>query len=69
MTAIANRGHPVWLVRTVIEASVLVLGFVLGGSVGVGTVLFALTIGPNVHFWLAQLSLAHPEPETVIGTV
>jgi len=67
MTAIANRGHPVWLVRTIIEASVLLLGFVLGGSVGVGTVLFAITIGPNVHFWLDRLSLEHPEPETVIG--
>ncbi len=67
MTAIANRGHAVWLVRTVIEASVLAIGFVLGGSVGIGTVLFAVTIGPNVHFWLDRLSLEHPEPATVIG--
>jgi uncharacterized membrane protein YczE len=67
MTAIANRGHPVWLVRTVIEASVLVVGFALGGSVGVGTLLFAATIGPNVHFWLERLSLEYPEPRTVIG--
>ena len=67
MTAIAHRGHPVWLVRTVIEASVLAVGFVLGGSVGVGTLLFAVTIGPNVHFWLERLSLEHPEAPTVIG--
>ena len=67
MTAIANRGHPVWLVRTVIEVTVLVIGFALGGSVGIGTLLFAATIGPNVHFWLNRLSLEHPEPRTVIG--
>jgi uncharacterized membrane protein YczE len=67
MTAIAARGHPVWLVRTVLEASVLAIGFVLGGSVGLGTVLFAITIGPNVHYWLDRFSLEHPEPPTVIG--
>ena len=67
MTAVAARGYPVWLVRTVLEATVLAIGFALGGSVGIGTVLFAATIGPNVHFWLDRLSLEHPEPETVIG--
>ena len=67
MTAVAARGYPVWLVRTVLEATVLAIGFALGGSVGIGTVLFAATIGPNVHFWLDRLSLEHPEPDTVIG--
>jgi uncharacterized membrane protein YczE len=67
MTAVAARGYPVWLVRTVLEATVLAIGFALGGSAGIGTVLFAATIGPNVHFWLDRLSLEHPEPETVIG--
>ncbi len=67
MTALAARGYSVRLVRTVLEVSVLVIGFALGGSVGAGTVLFAFTIGPNVHFWLDRLSLEHPEPETVIG--
>jgi len=67
MTAIAARGHPVWLVRTVIEVAALSLGWLLGGTIGVGTVLFAATIGPNVHFWLERLALEHPEPETVIG--
>lgn len=67
MTALAARGYSVRVVRTVLEVSVLVIGFVLGGSVGAGTVLFAFTIGPNVHFWLERLSLEHPEPETVIG--
>src|SRR5262249_197176 len=39
MTAIAARGHRLWIVRTVLECSVLVAGFILGGDVGVGTVL------------------------------
>src|SRR6476646_1199096 len=67
MTAIAARGHSVRVVRTILELSVLVVGFLLGGSVGVGTLLFALTIGPSVHYWLDRLTIVHPEPETVIG--
>jgi uncharacterized membrane protein YczE len=45
-------GRSVRLWRTVIEVTVLVIGFVLGGTVGVGTVLYALTIGPLVQFFL-----------------
>jgi uncharacterized membrane protein YczE len=67
MTAIAARGHSVRVVRTFLEVSVLTIGFLLGGSVGVGTLLFALTVGPNVHYWLGRLTLVHPEPATVIG--
>jgi uncharacterized membrane protein YczE len=67
MTALAARGHSVRVVRSLIEVSVLAVGFALGGSVGIGTVLFAATIGPNVHFWLDRLSIERPEPETVIG--
>lgn len=67
MTAIAARGHSIRVVRTILELSVLMVGFLLGGSVGIGTVLFAVTIGPNVHYWLDRLTLVHPEPETVIG--
>ncbi len=39
-------GYPMWLVRTIVEATVLLVGWLLGGSFGVGTVIFALTIGP-----------------------
>jgi uncharacterized membrane protein YczE len=67
MTALAARGYSVRVVRTILEVSVLAIGFALGGGVGAGTLLFAFTIGPNVHFWLERLSLEHPEPETVIG--
>jgi uncharacterized membrane protein YczE len=49
MTGIAARGHPVRTVRTGIEVTVLVVGFLLGGTVGVGTLVYAFGIGPLVH--------------------
>ena len=48
-TGIAGRGYSMRVVRTSIEATVLVTGFLLGGTVGVGTVLYALAIGPITH--------------------
>lgn len=60
MTGIARRGHPVRVVRTVIELTVLAIGAALGGTVGIGTVAFALTIGPNVHFFLERMTMAEP---------
>lgn len=63
MTGWARRGHSVRLVRTLIEASVLVLGFALGGTLGIGTVLFAVTVGPNVHWHLDRMTLRpHADP-------
>lgn len=50
MTGLVRRtGGSVRRVRTSIEVLVLVVGFVLGGSVGIGTVLYAAGIGPLVH--------------------
>lgn len=47
MTGLHGRtGWPIWAVRTGIEGSVLAIGWLLGGNVGVGTVLFALLVGP-----------------------
>ncbi len=57
MTGFAARGHSVRVVRTSIELTVLVLGWVLGGTVGVGTVVYALAIGPLVHLTLPLLSV------------
>lgn len=65
MTGIARRGHSVRVVRTGIELVVLVIGAALGGSVGIGTVLFALTVGPNVHWHLDRMSLPAPHPRTL----
>lgn len=57
MTGLVRRtGWSVWIVRTLIEGSVLVVGFVLGGPVGVGTVLFALGIGPLVGWFLPRIT-------------
>jgi uncharacterized membrane protein YczE len=49
MTGLAARGMSVRVVRSVIEVTVLVSGFLLGGTVGIGTVVYALAIGPLVH--------------------
>ncbi|MFP5488189.1 MAG: YczE/YyaS/YitT family protein [Acidimicrobiia bacterium] len=57
MTGIAARGWSVRWVRTTIEVIVLSFGWLLGGSVGVGTVLYALAIGPLVHPLLPLASI------------
>lgn len=58
MTGLVTRtGRPVRLVRTSIELSVLATGWLLGGTVGAGTVLYAVSIGPIVHVLLAQLTV------------
>lgn len=62
-------GWPIWVVRTGIEVIVLTLGWMLGGTVGVGTLAFALFIGPLVGFFMPPLIVpaaraaapSHPE--------
>lgn len=56
-TGIASRGHSIRVVRTSIEATVLLTGFLLGGTVGVGTVAYALAIGPITHFTIPALAI------------
>jgi uncharacterized membrane protein YczE len=46
---VARTGWSVWPIRTSIEATVLVTGWLLGGSVGVGTIVYAFGIGPLIH--------------------
>jgi uncharacterized membrane protein YczE len=60
MTGISARTdgrHSIRLVRTVIELSALAAGWLLGGNVGVGTVLFAVAIGPLVQLFLGRLTM------------
>ena len=57
MTGLAARGIPLRVARTGIEVTVLVVGWLLGGQVGVGTVVFALGIGPLVQVLLPRLSI------------
>src|SRR5690606_1772840 len=53
MTGLARRtGRSLRLVRTGIEVTVLAAGFLLGGVVGLGTVLYALALGPLVQLML-----------------
>ncbi|WP_188316438.1 YczE/YyaS/YitT family protein [Solihabitans fulvus] len=53
MTGFARRtGLSIRLVRTSIEVAVLAIGWLLGGTVGVGTVIYALAIGPLVQLFL-----------------
>ncbi|MFE1644963.1 YitT family protein [Microbacterium sp. P01] len=64
MTGMHSRfGWPIWTCRLVVEASVLTVGWLLGGTVGIGTVLFAVLIGPLVHLALPLLD-APPQPKT-----
>jgi uncharacterized membrane protein YczE len=66
MTAMARRGITVWRARLVVEAAVLVAGFLLGGTVGWGTLWFVVAIGPTVQISLRWLSVPwHPEEPRV----
>ena len=59
MTGFARRsGRSIRLVRTGIEVTVLVAGWLLGGTVGIGTVLYALAIGPLAQFFLPLFDVA-----------
>jgi len=57
---VARGGGSIRLVRTSIELSVLGIGWVLGGVVGVGTVVYALAIGPLLHLMLPRLEVRSP---------
>jgi uncharacterized membrane protein YczE len=57
MTGIARRGPSIRVARTAVEGSALLAGWLLGGTVGLGTVLFSLTIGPLVQFFLPRLEV------------
>lgn len=58
---VARTGWPVRLVRTGIEVGVVALGWLLGGNLGVGTVAYALLIGPLVQPLLPLLRVAGPD--------
>ncbi|GAB2460086.1 membrane protein [Nocardioides hungaricus] len=67
MTGLARRtGRSIRLVRTGLEVAVVVIGVLLGGTVGLGTVLYALAIGPLTQLWLpaftTDLEVTDPRP-------
>ncbi|MFI5957736.1 YitT family protein [Cryptosporangium sp. NPDC051539] len=62
MTGLVRKtGGSVRVIRTGIELTVLAIGWLLGGSVGIGTIAYALFIGPVVHVTLPLLTVAGPE--------
>jgi uncharacterized membrane protein YczE len=63
MTGLAARGHSIRVVRTGLELTVLVTGWLLGGTVGVGTVVYALSIGPLAHVFIPLFARGRPTPE------
>ena len=67
MTGLAARGHSIRVVRTGIELTVLVSGFFLGGTVGIGTLVYALAIGPLAHFFIPRLSPSRTLPGPQVG--
>ncbi len=64
MTGIhARTGWSVRMIRTAIEVTVLLTGWLLGGTVGIGTVVYALAIGPMIQLclpWFRQKSVLNP---------
>jgi uncharacterized membrane protein YczE len=60
MTGLAARGHSIRIVRTGIEITVLLIGWLLGGTVGVGTVIYAACIGPLAHIFVPLFSRTPP---------
>jgi uncharacterized membrane protein YczE len=63
MTGLARRsGRSIRLVRTGIEVTVVALGWALGGVVGIGTLLYALAIGPLTQAFLPAVTVALPRP-------
>lgn len=69
MTGLHQRtGRSIRLMRTVIEIAVVASGFLLGGTIGVGTVLYALTIGPLAQFFLRVFAVpASPAGSTAVA--
>ena len=57
MTGLAKRGMSIRVVRTAIEVTVLSIGFLLGGTVGIGTLVYAVAIGPLAHILLPLLTV------------
>lgn len=50
-------GRPVWLVRSVLEVSVVIAGIAMGGKFGIGTLLIAFTIGPLIGWFLPMVTV------------
>ncbi|MGY0632581.1 membrane protein YczE [Luteimonas sp. A478] len=69
MTGLHRRtGRPIWMVRSLIEAAVLVTGWWLGGTVGWGTLAFACLVGPLCGIFLPMFAMAPPVRTACAGS-
>ena len=69
MTGLAARGRSIRVVRTGLEFTVLVTGWLLGGTVGLGTVAYAVAIGPLAHIFIPLFSHGRVPPEGALEAV
>ncbi len=65
MTGLHRLGLSIRLARTIIEFTVLAIGWLLGGTLGIGTLVFALTIGPLTQYFMPRL---RPKDRTAHGS-
>lgn len=69
MTGLHKRtGKPIWMVRTAIEVVVLVIGWLLGGIVGFGTIAVTLLIGPLCQIFLPMFTIRDREPAASLAS-
>jgi uncharacterized membrane protein YczE len=66
MTGLAAPGRSLRAVRTAIELTVLVAGAALGGTVGIGTLVYALAIGPLAHVFVPAFTTS-PRPSAAVA--
>ncbi len=67
MTGLVKRtGGSVRVIRTGIEVTVLAIGWLLGGTVGIGTLIYAVTIGPIIHRMLPLFAVTERKPALLV---
>jgi uncharacterized membrane protein YczE len=64
---VALRGGSIRAVRTTIELVVMAVGFALGGTIGVGTLVYALAIGPLAHVFVPLFEVPEGTPERAVA--
>lgn len=71
MTGLHRKfGIPIWVARTGLEVTVVVIGWIMGGPAGVGTVVFTFAIGPLCQVFIKQFTVPlRPADLTVSGTI
>lgn len=69
MTGLAARGHSIRVVRAAIELTVLASGWLLGGTVGIGTLAYAVAIGPLAHVFIPLLAISPFTDQQPVRTV